>query len=54
MSGVRTVREQNSTEVNLMFPEADKSLAWTLPLDDRAALKQEEFDQGKEVYLSKR
>ena len=39
-----------------MFPEADESLAWTLPPDDRAASeqededieKEEEFDQGQE------
>ena len=53
---VHAVREQESTDEKLMFPEADESLGWTLPPDDRAASEQEdedieeeeELDQGRE------
>ena len=56
MDRVHAVREQELTEEKLMFPEADESLAWTLPPDDRATSEQEdddiddeeELDQGKE------
>jgi len=34
-----------------MFPEADESLAWTLPPDDRAASEQEEEDIEEEEEL---
>ena len=48
MDRVHAVREQELTEEKLMFPEADESLAWTLPPDDRATSEQEDEDIDEE------
>ena len=48
---IHAVREQESAEEKLMFPEVDESLAWTLPPDDRAASEQEDEEIDEEEEL---